>query len=120
MHLRRLPDTPRGTPCAEGCSGIHSYTADDTRWCWAGASRGRHAIDAELTVADPPPHLARRAVGLDFWPSWTQLEVVAKLTDTPSLALLSTHGLGAPLPDGVHVRHETHGDTLVCLGWRDE
>ena len=119
-ELRRLPATPRGTACRDGCTGVHSYTADGTRWCWVGAVRGTHAIDAELTTNPPPEVLRRRFDGPDFWRAWTALEVVAKLTDTPALARLSTHGLGAALPPGVTVVHHRLGDTLVCLGWRDE
>lgn len=99
---------------------MHSYTSDTTRWCWAGAHPGVQAIDAELCDAPPPPHLARRAVGLDFWEAWTELEVVAKLTDTPVLALFGAVGLGAPLPEGIRVEHRLLGHTHVCLGWRNE
>lgn len=115
MELRRLPHRPRGSACEDGCTGVHSYTADDTRWCWAGAQRGRHAVDAER-IAIPPPHLTARAPGLDFWRAWTELEVVAKLTGTPVLALLYRQGLGAPTPPGIIVEHRRQGEFHCCLG----
>lgn len=115
--LTRLPDTRRGAPCVVGCTGVHSYTHDGTRWCWPGAQRGRQGLDVEVVTHDPPEHLARRAHGVaDFWTAWTALEVVAKLTDTPALALFSRHGLRVPVPDGVRLEHERIGDTLCCRG----
>lgn len=115
--LTILPATPHGAPCLPGCGSVHSYTADGARWCWQGAVRGRDAIDAEVATATPPPHLARRACDVDdFWAEWTRLEVVAKLTDTPVLALLGRHGLPTPVPAGIELAHLRLGDTLVCHG----
>ena len=115
--LTRLPDTLRGAPCVAACTSVHSYTHDGARWCWQGAERGQAAVDAEVTTADPPEHLRRRATGVDdFWAAWTELEVVAKLTDTPVLALLTRHGLPTPVPAGIRLDHLRVGDTLVCQG----
>ena len=112
-----LPATAHDAPCVTGCTRVHSYTADGTRWCWQGAVRGRAAIDAEVSTVAPPPHLAARARDVDdFWVEWTRLEVVAKLTDTPVLALLARHGLPTPVPEGIDLGHVRRGDTLVCQG----
>lgn len=114
--LTRLPHTSHAAPCVPGCTAVHSYTADGARWCWPGAERGTAAVDAEIAT-DPPPHVAARAGAVDdFWEEWTRLEVVAKLTDTPALALLARHGLPTPVPAGMELDHVRLGATVVCQG----
>lgn len=114
MTLIRVP---RADTCPEGCTGVHSYTGDDMRWCWPGATPGLEAFDVELT-STPPPAVASRYDGdEDFHRAWTRLEVVAKLTDTPVLTLLGRGLLGEPAPEGVQVEYpHGYGQAVVCIG----
>jgi hypothetical protein len=108
---------PRSQRCPDGCTGVHSYTSDDVRWCWQGADPARQALDAELTTSPPPPSLASRYAGdEDFWRVWTRLEVVAKLTDTPVLTLLGRGELGRPAPPGISVSHLERDGAVIALG----
>lgn len=97
---------------------MHSYTSDGTRWCWVGAVRGRQALDAELISGPVPDVIARRlSASEDPWRQWTALEVEAKLTDTPVLALLQRGGGEHP---AITCSHQVFGQTLVCLGVRHD
>ncbi|NLE97499.1 MAG: hypothetical protein GX596_05860, partial [Propionibacterium sp.] len=95
--------TPRSARCPQGCTGVHSYTSDDVRWCWPGAMPGRQALDVELVTDTPPAVAAGYPDAVTFFRAWTQLEVVAKLTDTPALTLVGRGCLGQPPPAGVEV-----------------
>lgn len=101
---------------ATGCAGVHSYTADETRWCWPGPSHPPRALDVELRTT-PPTHLAVRLPdGIDFWRAWTELEVIAKLSDTPVLTLLGRGLLGAPSPAWLQVGFAEWDDVVACFG----
>lgn len=114
MTLIRVP---RAEPCPEGCTGVHSHTSDDVRWCWPGATPGREAFDVELVSTPPPALAARYDDDEEFHHAWTRLEVVAKLTDTPALTLLGRGELGAPAPRGVEVEYLDGFDgAVVCIG----
>jgi hypothetical protein len=90
----------------------------------AGLRGLQFAVDAELADQAVPPALARRRETADpaaVWPVWTATEVVAKLTDTPVLAWLSTGEpvRATPLRVGdleVAWRTETIDDLLVTYG----
>ena len=103
-------------PCASGCAGIHSYTADFERWCWRPSGSGAFAIDVETASAAPPKMLARfLPPGSDFWECWTRAEAIAKLTDVPVLTLVRRHGLAVPAPKGAQVWHARYGEVVCCF-----
>ena len=102
---------------ADGCAHVHSYTADDTRWCWPGPAEPRRAIDVEFRDAPPAQLLAKLPSGGDFWHEWTRLEVVAKLTDTPALTLLGRGLLGAPVPTEITVETHNFDGFTASFGW---
>ncbi len=111
QHLIR---SRRDLPCPDGCTLIHSYTSDDTRWCLRAPGWG--ALDVERSTTPPPALAARLTSDEDFWRAWTRLEVVAKLTDTPVLTLLGRGLLGSPEPGHVEVAQFVVGDAVVCCG----
>jgi hypothetical protein len=92
-----------------------SYLADGRQVVWEPARRsGRIACDAELADQDAPQALAAR-FGLearDFAVAWTRAEVAAKLTGTPILCRLRSHGLAAP----ASIRTRIVGDVVVSYG----
>jgi len=112
----------RGVACPAGCRRAHSYTSSGERWCWRPATAARGAIDVESTAAAPPPHLLRRLGTTEprFWPTWTRLEVIAKLTDTPVMTLLRTAGPEPAAPEGFHLEHLRIDGHLCCVAWKEE
>lgn len=113
-----LISRPRTAPCDAGCTGVHSYTSTDVRWCWQGAEPGRHAIDAEVVGGAFPEHVRRFLPQADPWRAWTGLEVEAKLTGVPALVLLRRRAAGAPADATITTSYTTSGDTLICTGVR--
>lgn len=83
----------------------------------------RIAVDAER-LAQPVPRALRSqydaADDREFWFRWTRAEVLAKLTDTPILTMLGSHGL-PPVdgPDAASVSGAAPGahlDTVAISG----
>lgn len=105
---------PRSQPCAHGCQGRHSYTADARRVCWRPPSApARAALDAERGAQAVPERLAAAYGSHDFWTRWTRTEALAKVMDTPIAVWLRTRGLDAQAPAGVLVDTRLLDDLIV-------
>jgi hypothetical protein len=78
------------------------------------------AVDGEAMNAPAGPYVAER-LGLAlsaFLPLWTRIEVAAKLTGVPAIALLQQARGGERLPcDGLDIRTVIEGDLVVSAGW---
>lgn len=120
-HLRATPAP--AAPARAGhapdaaCRQLHTYLPDGTQLCWRHTLPGTFAVDAELASAAVPPSLAARWPGppADFWRAWVTAEVVAKLTNTPVLPLVSA-AFPVPSDPRVDTVLATHDDVVVCFG----
>lgn len=110
---------PRTADCPSACGKVHSYTADQMRWCWLDATRGVHAVDVELNNS-PPERLRRQFDGTDreFWRAWTALEVTGKLIDVPVLMLVRDGELNTPRARDLKLHHCETDNVTVCFGER--
>ncbi|WOQ16765.1 hypothetical protein [Raineyella sp. W15-4] len=114
----RLRGPQGGTRPAYG-SPTRTHLPDGTVLSWRPADLSvveRYALDAEYTDQRVPAALARRFGREDFWTRWTRAEVCAKLTDTPILVWIGTHGLPADPAAGTGLR--VHTVDLPGLGGR--
>lgn len=89
-----------------------SYDWKNTRFIWQPAhiAGTRFAFDVER-LDTPPPDLSLPCELPDFLRAWTRLEVLAKLTDEPVLALARREALTVPPCGEPYVCRDAAGET---------
>ena len=85
-----------GTDAETADAVTRSHLSDGLVVGWYGEDGV--VIDAEVTLAEPPPTLAGRYGAWEFWARWTAAECRAKLADIPIVLWLREHGLEPPPP----------------------
>jgi len=97
--------------------GPASHDGAGRRFVFRPAETGfRHALDVEPKCTPLPAPLARALGGAD--PAlWTEIEVIAKLTDTPAHLVLRAHAAGAGIrPPGLEIRHCDSATHHIAVG----
>lgn len=80
--------------------------------------KAAYALDVESRNTATPPHLARifATNGRPFFETWTTMEVVAKLTDTPILKLVKAYTFQRILPTNIVIQRCDTSTYWIAVG----